>query len=215
MRRIQFLLLAAFATTAFAACSDDKDPDPKPDPVDCSLVANKNHADCKDYCKDDANKDKEVCKSDELDCNDAANADAAECIQAAKDECTAAYEAPTGDDRCKNEADATAYALVKDAITGIAADEATKGCAATLVDPEDPAAMDELSACVACGVSVEAKLSASCSSCVADAVLCTVIQCLAECAADATATACLDCQDENGCLDDIDTCQGLSEADPV
>lgn len=184
MRRIQFLLLAGLAATAFTACSDDDDV------VDCDDPANAEHADCQPV---------------ETDCDDPANADHADCVDPVAD-CLAAYEpADPAEGLCTDEA--AAYAAIEN-ITGQAT-TAALGCGATSTDMEDPAAVDALVACVSCNLAVKNDISPDCSSCVAAVVACAAGNCLSACAADGNSTACVECRAEHGCDDGVEECQGL------
>lgn len=188
MRRIQFLLIAAFATTAFVAC-DDSD-DPPAEEIDCNDPANADHADCKD---------------DTVDCEDPANADHADCQSG--DSCEADFVLPEpAVDLCANASDIAAYGAVED-ITTIATNAAL-GCGAMEVDSSDAAAMAALVACAACEVSAETNVSPECSSCVADVVACAAANCLGVCAAGGGSDECLSCREEHGCDERVEACQG-------
>ena len=187
MRRIQFLLIAAFATTAFTACSDDKDEEPVE--VDCSLEANKDHADCVIDCEDPANAEHEDCTVDPV----------ADCLEN--------FVVPSPKtDLCANPADIAAYAPVADTIADTATPIAI-GCGALGIDTEDQAKMDKLALCVTCGVADKTGVSPECSTCIADVVACAAAHCAGPCAGSDTA-ACEDCREENGCDDGVAECQG-------
>ena len=104
---------------------------------------------------------------------------------------------PMGD-LCINDAD-LALLLEVDA-TGEAQD-----CGLGCLGDADPGA------CSATCVAEATGLSADCAGCYADTVVCSIENCLAQCATDPSSEACTTCQAEN-CLDDFYFCTGDVEA---
>lgn len=196
MRRINYLILALFATMAVSvtACNDDdKDKDNKPD---CTL---------------DENKDLEECKEDEKpDCDDPANADLEECkTDSGFVTPDPAFELCVGQE--------AAYDAIKDDIAGIAQSVALTQCGALDVDTDDADEVDELNACVAVGIAAtdDVEIDATCAYCTAKVVACAAANCAGACASDAESEGCLDCRSENQCDDGYEECQFGDGSDAV
>lgn len=191
MRRIHLLLIALFATLAFAACKDDEPK--KDDKVDCTLEENKDHKDCK--------------KDDEVDCTDPANADHEDCVV---DGWTPPAEAVA---LCKGQE--AEYNQIKDTVSDIASSVAQTSCGALglLLSPDEPTAEElaDLEACVAVGIAGTegVEIDENCAYCTAKVVTCVVVNCGLLCKDDPNDEDCLDCQEENGCQDGYDECQGF------
>jgi hypothetical protein len=83
------------------------------------------------------------------------------------------------------------------------AKECGLGCLAKPTDAEKAQCSTD---CVVAGT----QLSAGCSACYVGIILCTMKNCLVQCAADPSAQTCVDCQTTNKCYETFYTCSGMS-----
>lgn len=75
---------------------------------------------------------------------------------------------------------------------------------------------DDPGACSGACVADATGLSAGCSGCYANTVVCSIQNCLAPCSADPSSEACTTCQTDAGCIDDFNACTGeIPEPPPV
>lgn len=187
MRRINLLILALFATLAFAACKDDNGDDDK---VDCTLEENKDHEDCK--------------KDDVIDCEDPANAEHEDCVVDGWTPPADATNLCTGQE--------AEYAAIDD-ISGLASDVAQDDCEAIgfIFDPPTAEELEDLEACVAVGIAETegVDIDENCAYCTSKVVTCVVLNCGLKCKDDPSSDECLECQDEHKCQEGYDECQGL------
>jgi hypothetical protein len=106
---------------------------------------------------------------------------------------------PTGDGVCENETDC-------EFVESGEARSVASACGQTC-NTEPPA---EKGPCAVACINMELGMSSECSACYAGLVGCTFDNCLGDCAADPSSSACVECQVENECLSDFETCSGLS-----
>jgi len=129
---------------------------------------------------------------------DPACADGESCVHGA-----CVPDAPPAGDQCVNEADGAILSGGEVDATG-AAQTCGLGCLAQ----EDPGA------CSMTCVMDETGLSAGCAGCYVGTIVCTIDNCVAECAADPTSDDCGACQVDAGCINDFYACSGLTPPAP-
>jgi hypothetical protein len=108
---------------------------------------------------------------------------------------------------CVNETDCEFIDTDGEAVTSPARDQAAdcffrEGCASA----------DDIELCVSQCMQDKLGMTAGCSSCYAASVKCTSVNCLVDCIVP-TASKCVECQGENGCIDSFFECSGLPEAE--
>lgn len=83
---------------------------------------------------------------------------------------------------------------------------ASQSCGLSCLQNSDPGT------CAVTCIVMQTQASQACSICYATLVQCASQKCLGQCAADPTSAACDQCQIDQGCRGDFDTCSGLTTA---
>lgn len=99
---------------------------------------------------------------------------------------------------CINETDKTYLDENRDAVSAKA-----KECGLACMSEEDTVACS-----IPCIQEVHA-ISNDCAGCYAGTIICTVEKCLMQCLSDPDAPACIECQEDQGCLPEFYACTGL------